>query len=1161
MPLSYSQGDEPVPGYRLLELLGSGGFGAVWKVDGPGGVPAALKIINLQANQAHRELRAFQRVKLIRHPNLVPIAGMWLKDDAGSFIEQEEREQLVMNQAEPGSGPAPPVATTQGQPAQLLLAMGLGDRNLYDRLLQTQRSFPRGVPPHELLHYMEDAARAIDFLNSPAHDLGFGLVAIHHCDIKPQNMVIVGGAVQLCDFGLATVLGCDIGAGPIAVTPAYAAPELIRRLGPRRTTDQYSLAVSYYELRTGSLPFDSDSFEEVVAAQLEGRLNLSQLSTAERLVIERATALDPAERFSSATEMVVSLRQSVGIESRSWAVHAVIRTESQAVHGAIAHARQSADSSSTVRPTPRYNNGSRDSSSRFDTTADGAGGSPVQRGSGAFFIYLVLFGFVAFGLAILHVSEAGLAFKLAVSLAIVGGAIFVGLLSKIYRLSSPPRLAGTSDDANREGSTTSQGSRRTLNLDDFLRDTIHRSSLQIPCGILYRSSAAPIEVHDESMIVAGSDADCAIRISAAGVPARHVLISVKEGALCMRRLQGAGPAVSVNQHEVDQFELKDEDEITISNTKVRVRIPWIHWQRVIEKQLRADLSVSPDTLDPIPTKYREAAISRFVEECTAYAVAQVSDCSIQLANRDSIECLRQSAELLDGAVDASRSAEAVEKALRHFLGVTGMELVPHSIAKLDFAVHAMARLTGHSWSQLPIGDQLPVVFWTTQGGSEQIVEKLHDLMSNDFARKYSLVLAVILRDDVDMIRLRRRVREHLQLVQGYNAVILHRRDLEDILAGQPAAERLRHKVLEQANLSVLSPFVVGGPVPKGMFFGRENEITLVTQGVLHDRGSFCIPGGRRIGKSSLLNRVGEILLGHGATVVYLDLSIVDSYEAFAFLLDAGSFDKSQAGTSLEQIIRARIEKDRRGTGRSFAVLLLDEVDQLLRFDMSRGDVFARVLRTLSASAHSKFVLVGEEILFRALHNANCPLYNFARTVRLSMLDEKSAHELLLRPLERLRVCWECSPAVRQRLFEVTHCHPNVLQVIGEILISQLNEADTRTITNAMIESVTCNERLRDYAWDTLWGRVSTLGRLMLLAASDAPFLPQNVEEELARAGIESDNHAMKDAMVMLDLYGLVERAEGGYKRSLDPVRVWGSEYTERRRGELVAEFKADLSHV
>jgi hypothetical protein len=768
---------------------------------------------------------------------------------------------------------------------------------------------------------------------------------------------------------------------------------------------------------------------------------------------------------------------------------------------------------------------------------------------------LVLIGFVAVVLTIVFVSSASITFKFAVSIPLLIFALFAGLLVQHNRATSLARRHG-----NRDESTSSQGPRRTLNLDDFVHDTTHRSSVNVPRAILYWSSAAPIEVGDESIIVAGSDPECAIQITAPGSPGRYAVIAVREGAVCIRRLAGAGPAVLVNQQEIDQSELKDDDELVVASTKIRVRNPWVHWKRVIEKQLLAELNVSTDTLDPIPGKYRHAAISRFLQE-SAYAVVRMSDYAIQLVNHDSIECLRQSAELLDQATDASRSLETVEKGMQLFVSAVGMELVPHSITKLADVVHGMARLTSHGWGQLPIGDQLPIVFWTSRSSTEQITEELHDLMSNELARKYPLVLAVALRDDADMTRLRRRVREHLQLVQGYNAVILHRRDLEEILAGQAAAEKLRHKVLEQANLSVLSPFVVGGPVPKGMFFGRENEITFVTQGILHDRGSFCIPGGRRIGKSSLLNRVSEVLIGQGVTVVYLDLSIVDSYEAFAFLLDAGPFDKSQVGSSLEQCVRARIERDRKGASNSHAVLLFDEVDQMLRFDMSRGDIFARVLRTLSASAHSKFVLVGEEILFRALHNANCPLYNFARTVRLNMLDEKSAHELLLRPLERLRVSWDCSAALRQRLFEVTHCHPNVLQVIGEILISQLNEADSRTITNAMIESVTCNERLRDYSWDTLWGRVPTLGRLMLLAASDAPFLPAAVEEELGRAGIESDSRSMKDAIVMLNLYGLVERAEGGYKRTLDPVRVWGSEYTERRRAELVAEFKADLSHV
>jgi len=53
-----------------------------------------------------------------------------------------------------------------------------------------------GIPSAELLKYFHDAAKALDFLNSARHDLGNGLVAVHHCDIKPANIMLMGdGAV------------------------------------------------------------------------------------------------------------------------------------------------------------------------------------------------------------------------------------------------------------------------------------------------------------------------------------------------------------------------------------------------------------------------------------------------------------------------------------------------------------------------------------------------------------------------------------------------------------------------------------------------------------------------------------------------------------------------------------------------------------------------------------------------------------------------------------------------------------------------------------------------------------------------------------------------------------------------------------------------------
>ena len=80
---TYTEGDEPVPGFRLSQLLGWGRFGEVWKASGPGGITVAVKIIPLSNRQGLKEFRAIRLVKQIRHPNLVPIMAFWLKDRQG----------------------------------------------------------------------------------------------------------------------------------------------------------------------------------------------------------------------------------------------------------------------------------------------------------------------------------------------------------------------------------------------------------------------------------------------------------------------------------------------------------------------------------------------------------------------------------------------------------------------------------------------------------------------------------------------------------------------------------------------------------------------------------------------------------------------------------------------------------------------------------------------------------------------------------------------------------------------------------------------------------------------------------------------------------------------------------------------------------------------
>src|SRR4029453_1648845 len=71
---------EPIPGYRLIERLGRGGYGEVWKAEAPGGMHKAVKFVygNIEsvgedAKGAEQEFRSLNRVKTIRHPFLLSI--------------------------------------------------------------------------------------------------------------------------------------------------------------------------------------------------------------------------------------------------------------------------------------------------------------------------------------------------------------------------------------------------------------------------------------------------------------------------------------------------------------------------------------------------------------------------------------------------------------------------------------------------------------------------------------------------------------------------------------------------------------------------------------------------------------------------------------------------------------------------------------------------------------------------------------------------------------------------------------------------------------------------------------------------------------------------------------------------------------------------------
>lgn len=301
------KGDEPIPGFKLVERLGRGAFGEVWKATGPGGTWAALKFISLFRNAGRKEFRALQRVKQVRHVHLTPITGIWLADDHGRVLDQACWEPLAWQEQTDASLPAELASLV---PTEVIVAMPLGEKDLAARLAECRAAGQTGIPLAELLGHMKDAAEGLDYLNTPRHDLGDGPVAVQHGDVKPKNLLLLGGSVQVCDFGLARVLSSDGTTTGIGGSPAYVAPECLRDRKPSLTADQYSLAITYVELRTGELPFDDTSHFAILEAHVRGSLNLTRLPPAERAVVARATAQDPHARFANCAEFVRELENA-----------------------------------------------------------------------------------------------------------------------------------------------------------------------------------------------------------------------------------------------------------------------------------------------------------------------------------------------------------------------------------------------------------------------------------------------------------------------------------------------------------------------------------------------------------------------------------------------------------------------------------------------------------------------------------------------------------------------------------------------------------------------------------------------------------------------------------------------------------------------------------
>ncbi len=252
--------------YELLEILGQGSFGVVYKArDLLLNRDAALKVIHSALAQDQKLLQSLssgaQTLASFDHPNIVRLYE----------FGEANGQTFLAYQFLPG-----------------------GDLT---RLIKQKGKLP-------LADALKIARQLVDGL-SYAHQRG-----VVHRDIKPSNVMLdENGNAALTDFNLtqsgkfqsaATTLmgGTSIG------TPFYKAPELWRGEKPSPASDQYSLACLFAEMLTGRVLFDGDTPAQVVTRHFESLQLPQDLPYKIRPVLQKALEKDPSRRFPDLQEFL-----------------------------------------------------------------------------------------------------------------------------------------------------------------------------------------------------------------------------------------------------------------------------------------------------------------------------------------------------------------------------------------------------------------------------------------------------------------------------------------------------------------------------------------------------------------------------------------------------------------------------------------------------------------------------------------------------------------------------------------------------------------------------------------------------------------------------------------------------------------------------------------
>ena len=328
----------------------------------------------------------------------------------------------------------------------------------------------------------------------------------------------------------------------------------------------------------------------------------------------------------------------------------------------------------------------------------------------------------------------------------------------------------------------------------------------------------------------------------------------------------------------------------------------------------------------------------------------------------------------------------------------------------------------------------------------------------------------------------------------------------------------------------VSPYRVAGPVSEKVFFGRTEEEKSLIQNI--SQSDYALFANRKMGKTSLLNKIEPILSRVPRyQVFYCDLQAVGDYESF---LDELSETDSEFGDEIAKLseptpsdFRKTIRAIKKSNDNRQIILIFDEVDNLLKFDLQFNEKLFKTFRSLSQRDNVRFIFSGTTTLVRRMRHPDSPFFNFCEPIKVASLDENAARQLVTVPMRTLNIAFENEETIVGRILDITACHPNMIQYTCSQLIRRINEKQQRTITETDLDLVVAAREFYEFFEYLIWGQATTMERLIVyLMWNDPEFTKRNVVAEFEQRGLPTE--AIEASLEILCIYSILTRKNRAY---------------------------------